>query len=68
MRWSSVNQAASTRSERDQLADERQLQIRQRAKLELDLKDLYDICDEDLATKVLISPLYFIFVKYSLVF
>lgn len=43
---------ASTRSERDQLAEERQLQIRQRAKLELDMKDLSDIVSDDVATKV----------------
>ena len=45
-------QTSSTRTERDQLSEDRQLQIRQRAKLELDLKDLDEICNDDLATKV----------------
>ena len=46
------HQTSSTRTERDQLAEERQHQIREKAKLELDLKDLDDICNDDLATKV----------------
>lgn len=42
---------ASKRTERDQLSDDRQYQIKQRAKLELDMKDLKDIVDDDSSVK-----------------
>ena len=45
-------QGASKRTERDQLSDDRQYQIKQRTKLELDMKDLKDIVDDDSSVKV----------------
>lgn len=42
---------ASKRTERDQLSDDRQYQIKQRTKLELDMKDLKDIVDDDSSVK-----------------
>jgi len=42
----------SCRGEKKQLEDERQEHIKQRAKMELDLKDLEDSVNEDKASKV----------------